>query len=324
MKKHICIALSLVLALSLAACTNTPASVPQSVSQTPSSVVSAAASAPQQDRAGNSIAVPASVNTIISLAPATTQVLCDLGLAGNIVAVDTNSPLYAQELDAGIMQFNLLEPDLEQIVAANPDILFVSTMSSQGGEDIFKSVRDAGICVAEIPTSDTIANVQEDVRFIAACVGKTQEGEALVAGMQKDLDAVAAIAATITAPKSVLFEISPLPYLYSFGEGVYLNEMLALLGAQNVLAGQSGWLAVTEESALAANPDVILTSDNFSGVDPVEEILSRPGWENVTAVQNSAVYYIDNAASSLPNHHITEALKQMAKAIYPQEYASLS
>ena len=74
---------------------------------------------------------------------------------------------------------------------------------------------------------------------------------------------------------------------------------------------------------MSADPDVILTSDNFSNEDPVTEILGRTGWENVTAVKNGQVAYIDNAASSLPNHHIVDALKEMAKAIYPEEYAGL-
>ena len=132
-----------------------------------------------------------------------------------------------------------------------------------------------------------------------------------------------AIGETIGEKKTVLFEISPVPYLYSFGTGVYLNEMIELIGAENVLADQEGWISVTEESAVAANPDVILTSDKFSNEDPVAEILGREGWQNVTAVAEGQAYYIDNAASSLPNHHIVDALIEMAKAVYPDEYASL-
>ena len=104
---------------------------------------------------------------------------------------------------------------------------------------------------------------------------------------------------------------------------MYLNEMIELIGAQNVLGDQEGWISVTEESAVAADPDVILTSDNFSNSDPVAEILGRAGWENVTAVKEGQACYIDNAASSLPNHHIVDALKEMAKAVYPEEYADL-
>ena len=285
---------------------------------------SADATRPQEDRAGNPITVPEEVDSIISLAPATTQILCDLGLADEIVAVDTNSPQYAEGLAEDVVQFDMMEPDLEQILNAQPDIIFVSNMSSQGGDDIFAGIREAGICVAEIPTSNTIEDVKKDVQFTADCVGKSEEGAALVEGMEAVIDEVSAIGQTMEEKKTVLFEISPVPYLYSFGTGVYLNEMIELIGAQNVLADQEGWLSVTEESAVAANPDVILTSDNFSNEDPVAEILGRAGWENVTAVKDGAVAYIDNAASSLPNHHIVDALKEMAKAVYPEEYAGLN
>lgn len=282
-----------------------------------------AAARPQEDRAGNPIEVPEEVDSIISLAPATTQILCDLGLADEIVAVDTNSPMYAEGLSGDVMQFDMMEPDLEQILNAEPDIIFVSSMSSQGGDDIFAGIREAGICVAEIPTSNTIEDVKKDVQFTADCVGKSEEGAALVADMEAVIDEVSAIGQNIEEKKSVLFEISPVPYLYSFGTGVYLNEMIELIGAQNVLGDQEGWISVTEESAVAADPDVILTSDNFSNSDPVAEILGRAGWENVTAVKEGQAYYIDNAASSLPNHHIVDALKEMAKAVYPEEYADL-
>ena len=54
--------------------------------------------------------------------------------------------------------------------------------------------------------------------------------------------------------------------------------------------------------------------------DPVGEILARPGWEGVTAVQNGGVYTMDNKISSLPNENIVQALKEMAKAVYPDLY----
>ena len=125
--------------------------------------------------------------------------------------------------------------------------------------------------------------------------------------MQAEIDAIAAIGETVTDRKTVYFEISAAPYCYSFGEGVFLNEMIDLIGAENVLAGQEGWLSVEEESVVSANPDVILTNVNYIE-DPVGEILARPGWEGVTAVQNGGVCTIDNKTSSLPNENIVQAV----------------
>ena len=107
--------------------------------------------------------------------------------------------------------------------------------------------------------------------------------------------------------------------MYSFGSGVFLNEMIELIGAENILADQEGWLRVEGETIAEANPDVILTNVNYLE-DPVGEILSRSGWEGMSAIQNKQVYSIDNMSSSLGNQNIVKALDQMAKAVYPDVY----
>jgi iron complex transport system substrate-binding protein len=117
----------------------------------------------------------------------------------------------------------------------------------------------------------------------------------------------------------VYFEISAAPFMYSFGDGVFLNEIIEIIGAENILAGQDSWLSVAEESVLDADPDVILTSVNYID-DPVGEIKSRAGWQTITAVANGDVYYIDADASNRPNQNIVKALHEIALAVYPDKY----
>ena len=150
-------------------------------------------------------------------------------------------------------------------------------------------------------------------------MGEPEKAQALVDGMQAELDAIGAIGATVTEKKRVHFEISAAPYIYSFGDGVFLDEMLTLIGAENVYADQQSWIPVADEVALAADPDVILTNVNYIP-DAVGEIKARPGWAEVKAVKSGDVYPIDNMASSLPNHNIVKALREMAEAIYPELY----
>lgn len=278
----------------------------------------ALAAVPTQDRQGNAISVPDEVVKIISLAPASTQVLEALGLLDQVIAVDTQSPSYVEGLDA-LPQFDMMTPDVEQIAALEADIVFTSGMSYLDGNP-FEALTNMGVCVAEIPSSSSIQAIEEDILFIAACVNKEAEGQAIVDEMQGKIDALAAIGAQIEDKKTVLFEISALPYIYSFGQNTFLNEILDIIGAENVFAAQDGWISVTEEDALAANPDVILTSVNYIE-DPVGEIKSRAGWDAVKAVANEDVYYIDNGASSLPNQHVVDAMIEMALAIYPDAYA---
>lgn len=277
------------------------------------------AEVPAQDRAGAPISVPAEVDKVISLAPATTQIIESLGLMDKVVAVDTQTPLYVEGI-SDLPQFDMMAPDIEQIAMLEPDIVFTSGMSYVE-DNPFKALVDMGVCVIEIPSSNSIAAVKEDIVFTAACLGVEEKGQAIVDEMQAKIDEIAAIGATIAEKKTVLFEIACLPYIYSFGDGTFLDEMIELIGAENVLGDQISWMSVTEEAAVAANPDVILTSVNYIE-DPIGEILGRAGWESVTAVANSDVHYIDNGKSSLPNQYIVDALIEMAVAVYPEAYAA--
>ncbi len=312
-----------VLALSLSACSQQEGSSSDVSQNSSASTASQQPALPTEDRAGNAITVPETVNTIVSLAPSVTQVLCELGLADKIVGIDNQSPNYTDQLKDDLPQFDMMSVDTETLIALKPDIVFASGISYVGAEDPFKSVRDVGICVADIPSSSSLNDVKLDNQFIADCVGKSEEGKKLNDDMQATIDKVAAIGKTITDKQRVMFSIADSSALYSFGSGTFLNEMIELIGAVNVFADQESWISVTTESAVAANPDVILTNVNYIP-DPIADFTENAAFAEVNAVKNDRVYLIDNAASSLPNHHVVDALVQMALAVYPDQYAEFA
>ncbi|MGI6239976.1 MAG: ABC transporter substrate-binding protein [Christensenellales bacterium] len=281
----------------------------------------ALAEAPATDRMGNPIALPADPTRVICLSSAAAQIVEGLGMFDRLIAVDSYSPFYIPEA-AELVQFDMMAPDIEQIAALEPDLVLVTSMSFVEGDNPYQPLIDMGVTIAVVPSSGVIADIMADILFVAQCFGAEDAGQAMVDEMQAKIDEIAAIGETISEEKSVFFEIGALPYLYSFGTGNFLDEMITLIGATNAMGDQEGWLSVTEESAIGANPDVILTSVNYIE-DAVGEILARPGWENVTAVANGDVYYIDNAAASLGNQNIVNALVEMARAVYPDAYAQL-
>ena len=275
---------------------------------------------PDTDRSGNPIALPEEVNAVISMAPSITQTLLDLGVGDKLVAVDTYSAMYFGLED--LPTFDMMEPDTEQMAVLDADLVFTSGMSASTGTDPFQPLRDIGVCVADIPSSESLDAMLEDTRFIAACVGEQETCEDLIAQAQAEIDALSAIGSGITERKRVLVEIASAPDIYTAGAGTFLQEMLTIIGAENTFGDQEGYLSVTEEAAVSLNPDVILTMVDYVD-DPVGEILGRTGWENVTAVLNGAVYEVNTNAVSLPNLHVVDGMKQMAKLIYPEAYAGI-
>ncbi len=309
--------LGLSVVFGLSACSNNN----NETSQTAETTTASEVALPTKDRGGEEIEIPEEVDKMVSLVPSVTQVIDDLGRKDQLVAVDTQSPAMTKDIDE-LPQIDMMAVDAETLISLNPQVIYVSDISLHGSENVWSQVKDAGITVVNIPTSNTIEDIALDVQFIADTLQEHEKGQELVDTMNKEIDEIKEIGATITDKKKVLFEISALPEIYSFGKGVYLNEMIELVGAENVLADQESWIPVTEEAAIASKPDVILTNVNYLD-DAVQEILDRESWKDVPAVKNEAVFYIDNAASSLPNHHMTKALKEMALAIYPDEYKSL-
>ena len=272
------------------------------------------------DRAGAPITLPAKVERIISMAPSTTEVLIDLGLADKIIAADTNTKKDGL-LKHDIPYFDMMKPDAEKLIALKPDVVFISGMSNAKGNTPFSPLIDAGICVVNIPSSSSIEAVYLDIAYIAAVVKQEEKGAKIIANMKKEIEAVRKKGAAIAQDKkkTVYFEIGAAPYMYSLGTGTFINEMIEIIGAQNILADQKSWIAVSDEMVLAKDPDVILTNVSYIP-NPIDEIMARSGWASLKAVKGKKVFGIDTNSSSRPNHNIIKALKEMAKAVYPEIY----
>ncbi|MGX6962861.1 ABC transporter substrate-binding protein [Vagococcus xieshaowenii] len=275
---------------------------------------------PTEDRSGEIIKIPENLTKIVSLVPSVTQILDDLGQSEKLVGIDNQSQL--KETNQKVSRFDMMTIDLEMLLALEPQVVFVSDINVYAEAKILKQLKQVGITVINIPTSDTIESIQADVQFVADCVGQHNQGKVLVENMQADIAQLKAMGNRIKQRKTVSFEVAALPEIYSCGSGVFLDEMITTIGAKNVYHDQSGWLAITEESAIERNPDVIFTNVTYIP-DPIDEIVARKGWAQVTAIKEKEVYRIDNMTSSLPNHHIVEAMKEMANILYPEAYAQL-
>lgn len=273
---------------------------------------------PAQDTAS----APEEIESIVVLAPSLSEMVVAFGLGEKIVGYDLQSEGIAG-LPEGVPTFDTVNPDMESLAALSPDVLLVTNLSLYDEEDPYRPLIDAGVQVLCIPTSESISGIKDDIRLLAQTLHVSEAGERILKEMDSELDKLASVAAGIPEEerKSVYFEISAAPYLYSCGSGTYLSEMIEWVGGKNIFSAETGWLNIEGESVAAANPDVIFTNVNYVD-NPVEEILSRDGWAGVNAIQNKAVYEIDNMSSSLPNQNIVLAMRQMAEILYPEAYGA--
>ena len=276
-----------------------------------------------KDRAGNEITIPERIDKIICLSPSITEILIDIGEADKIISVDSYSKeiLEKNNIDSSEMQiFDMMNPDAEKIISLNPDIIFVNTFSVFSGKSSIDAIKSLGLTVAVIPNSDTLAGIEDDIYFLGEVLKLEDKAEEIVFEMKENIEKIKSIGDKIEDKKSIYFEIGSMPNLYSFGTNVYLDDMINIIGAKNIFENRNSWIAVSEESVLSENPDIIFTSVDYID-NPVSEILNRKAWQNIKAIQKKQVYFIPS--SSLPNHNIIKSLILMAKSIYPNEYKEL-
>ena len=90
------------------------------------------------------------------------------------------------------------------------------------------------------------------------------------------------------------------------------------MGLKNCFADVTGWSEISEEQVLERNPDYIVTISMYYGEGPTpeEEILARPGWENVTAVKNGKILNLQNNELSRPAPRLAEGAQVLYDFVY--------
>lgn len=270
------------------------------------------------DREGNEVILPEKTDKIISLAPSITETLVNLGLSDNLIAVDKYS-LDIEGINKDLPIFDIMNPDAENIVALQPDIIFGTGMAKSKGTDPFAPMVEMGAFVTIVPTSTSINGIKEDILYIGKVTNKEKEAQVIVEDFEKQIEDTLAIINKIENKETlnVYFETSPMPEAYTFGQDTFLNDMLNILGVNNIFGAESGWIAVSEEQIIAKNPDVIFTNASFLE-DPIKDIKERSGWENINAVKNNRVYLIDKNSSSRANENFIKAFNEIASYLYPE------
>lgn len=270
------------------------------------------------DREGNLVEVPAEINTIISAAPSVTEILAGLGLADKIIAADMYSA-DVEGIDPAVCTLDFYNLNTEELVALAPDVIIINGISDNGDTDPYAELKAAGTNVVYIPSAVSLDGIKDDIAFLAAYTRTSDKGDELIGTIDSCISDISAKAANITEKKSVYFEISAAPYLYTTGSGTFLNEIIELIGAENIYGGEEGWISNSDETVIAANPDVILTSVAYEGYD-FNEITAREGWDVLTAVKNGEVYQVGANETSRASQHVVDGINEIASAIYPDVY----
>lgn len=92
--------------------------------------------------------------------------------------------------------------------------------------------------------------------------------------------------------------------------------MLDKLDAQNIYNDIDGWQAVTKESIIKKNPDILISTESKTKSDYMNIIKKRGGFNKTNAVKNTRIEVVNGDEVSRPGPRIDEGLKELRDAIY--------
>lgn len=318
MKRIISILASLALTLSITACSDNENSSSQSDSlSSGNSSIEVITSATISNSENDETVTIGEINRIISTSASSTEILTGLGLGDKIIATDIYSA-DVEGIDPKVANLDMMNLDMEQLLALDPDVIFINEINLAGEADRYEALKNAGVNVIYIPAAKSIQDIINDILVISTYTSKVDEGNEMIDEINKTVyDIESKVALLSSNPPKVYLEVSPSPWLYSTGSGTFVDEIITICGGVNIYASQNSWLNNTEESVFEANPDIIITSVAFEGYD-YNEIFARAGWENIKAVANNRVISVDSNSTSRASQNISKGIIEIAKAIHPE------
>ncbi|MBK5266885.1 MAG: ABC transporter substrate-binding protein, partial [Acidimicrobiia bacterium] len=250
---------------------------------------------------------------IVSLSPASTEILFAVGAGDQVLAVDSlsNFPESAP-LDPDLSAWT---PNIEAIIGMNPDLVVISGDTG----DFVAGLNAAGIPVITHFAPANLDDVYSQIEQVGAATGNTPGAAALIEQMQADIAGILAGVPTYDVAPTYYHELDDT--LYSVTSQTFIGQMYALLGLRNVAdpadadGSAYGYPQLSAEYLVDADPDLIFLADTICCGVTAESVAGRAGWETMSAVQNGWIVELNDDVASRWGPRVVELLRAAADAL---------
>jgi iron complex transport system substrate-binding protein len=262
------------------------------------------------DDLGRLVAINGTPQRIVSLAPSNTEILFALGLGDKVVGVTDwcNYPPEALEKEK---VGGYTTPDIEKIVALNPDLILVAHGTPM---EVINTMVGLGLTLFGIKTTD-LDDLLNDIRRIGEITDKELEAQALTSEMAVEIQAVTNQTEELEQRPKVFYIVGHEPSLWTVGSGTFIHELIEKGGGVNICQNITGYAEISIEYVLARDPEIIITS-SWPGI--YEWAMNSTELEVTAARQSGSVYTCDDNLVQRPGPRLVKGLEWFAHFIHPE------
>ncbi|MBS4635874.1 MULTISPECIES: heme/hemin ABC transporter substrate-binding protein [Aeromonas] len=229
---------------------------------------------------------------IVSIGPATTELILALGGEQSLVATDVSSPEPRGVPKVGYHRALAAEG----ILSLSPTLVVGS--DEMGPNSTLDQLRRANVKVEVMATAPTLANLNERIDTLAHLLGDQAAGSKLKEEIAAQSDTLAAQAKQ-NKPLKVAFLLLHKGQPTSIAGGnTTASALVTLAGGVNPVAGLHDYKPVSTESLIELQPDLVLVSgrDWQQYQDPDAVLSQVPALSATPAGKNKAIHAIDGHA----------------------------
>lgn len=216
---------------------------------------------------------------------------------------------------------SLMEPNLEELIAAAPDLVIASSNTTSNVE-LLSSLEELGVPTIYFGVN-SFTDYLEMLDVCTQITGQPQNYQTYGLDVQAQVEKAKA-QNDGSAPTVLLLRSASTSCKVKNSKGTVLGEILADLGAVNIADSDTSLLEdLSLERIIADDPDYIFVvfqgSDQAAAQKTLDAALtSNPAWDTLSAVQNGRFYLMEKELYHLkPNARWGEAYQKVADILYP-------
>ena len=259
----------------------------------------------------------------------TTEVMLALGLEHRMVGTAYIDGFILPEYQTAYDSVRVLAelyPSKEVVLGVEPDFIYAGFASAfrdaaAGPQDELRALGINSYLTTALCNTDpdSMEDVYIDMRNISKIFGVPERGDAIVASMQDEINAVTAKLGTVTSPLRV--------FMYDSGEDApftsvccsMFSHLVHIVGGENIFGDVEGrWATVNWEEVIGRDPEVIvLTEAGWSTAqEKIDFLTSNAALNDITAVKEGRYVALD-FSSLVPSIRSASAIRTLAEGIYP-------
>jgi len=263
--------------------------------------------------ANGKVTLDAMPTRIVSMSPTATEMLFAIGAGDQVVAADSYSNYPS---DAPTTKLSAYEPNAEAIANYEPDLVIYATDPG----DLQSSLDKLKIPALSEPAAATLDDVYAQMEQLGQVTGHADDASAQVSALKQKIQSV--IDQVGDAGKGMTYYYELDDTYYSATSDTFIGAVLGELGLKNIAdqakGASSGYPQLSAEYIVQTNPDLILLADTKCCGQDAEKVARRPGWSDLTAVQNGGVVELDDDVASRWGPRIADLLQQVGDAVQAQ------